>query len=220
MDKKYTIEILEEEAAIIRASYRESEGTEWVRLVITLKALIEEYASEKQYDKVVICSKEVDEVLSKVQVKKILPLDKPKHSESLNAYYGEISEWAKKVELCRSDLGEGGSFTNYANSIIALCGYLRLARQQDIALVKYEEAIQILLSSPLENEKHEDRIYTTILLFLNASISAHEIGDEKLSKRYGVYSLLYLVENADINDWGALMNRDYIVELCNNLIKG
>lgn len=217
MEKNYTIEILEEEADAIRSSYAKSGGIEWVRLVITLKALIEEYTSEKMFDKVAICNKEIDSVLKLVHDNRAVPLSVPQFSESVNTYYDEISEWAAKSEQCKNELGLNVSYAQYANSINGLCNYLCLAKQYDIALLKYEEALQILLSISIPNGD-EEYIFNTIVILLKASICALEVGNNTLSRHYGIYSLQFLTENMTKCNSFSKVRWSYVAELCEKMI--
>jgi len=217
MKKNYTIEILEEEADSIRSSYAKSGGIEWVRLVIALKALIEEYTSEKMFDKVAICNKEIDSVLKLVHDNRAVPLSEPQFSESVNTYYDEINDWAAKSEQCKNELGINVSYAQYANTINGLCNYLCLAKQYDIALLKYEEALQILLSKPIPDDD-EDYIFNTIVLLLKASNCALELGDNTLSRNYSVYSLQFLAENVTKCNLFSKVRWDYVAELCEKLV--
>lgn len=216
MDKNYTTELLEEEARKARELYDMSHGSEWLQLIITLKALIEKYTSNKQFEKAFVYNKEIEDVLNSTPKMNVAQLSSQVHYNIVNKYYDEIREWSTKAEKYKKELNHGVSCTNYANTIYSLCEYLCLVGLNDIAFLKYEEAIQILLSEPFNLEDDQDRLYTTIVTFLKASICADKIGKDNLARFYSVYSLFYLTKNIDkLNPYTCW---NYVTELCNEII--
>lgn len=214
--EKNTIETLEKEVIDIRTSYKKSGGAEWLRLVVVLKVLIQKYTSQQKFEKAAKCKIEVEEILNNVQNRTVMPLQDCLCCETMNTYYKEISEWSAAVEKSKKELNEKGLITNYVNAVNTLCKYLCLARHYQVALLKYEEVLQILLSTPFSKDDDSDRLYITIVIFLSSAICAREIGKEDIARYYSVYPLLYLTKNMDkINPYTCW---SYVAELCSKII--
>lgn len=215
------ITMLENEARMARSRYKTSKGTEWVRLVLALKTLAEACRSQNLFDEATRCDDESNKVLDRIQQKMSSPIRVPENSESVLAYFDETSHWAEKAEESRKELENGGSTTKYAKTVNALCEFLCLSGLPKLALLKYEEALQILLNGVHNNNEERERTYLIIVILLKASKCALDLGNESLARSYSVYPFLYLAENVEKNNLdSASINWSYVAELCKSLING
>ena len=219
MNTMYDIKDLQEEVVLARSRYQASDGAEWVRLVLALKTVSEAYCVEASYEQARECDREADTVLEKVKSRTSLPFLVQGTADSVLAYFDETSLWAKKAEQSRKELENGGSTTKYAKTVNALCEYLCISGQSKIALLKYEEALQVLLSRPFQGKEEREQMYLIIVILLKASKCALDLGDESLSRNYSVYPFLYLAENADKDNLDSYaINWSYVAELCKSLM--
>ena len=219
MNRTYDISKLQDEVAVARSRYEASEGAEWVRLVLALKTLYEGYCSQGLFDDASACELESNTILEKVQNRIPSPFYLPKDTDSVYAYFDEACLWAKKVDENRRALEVGGSPIKYAKTVNALCEYLCLSGQPKIALLKYEEALQVLLSKSAGDNLEREHAYHIIVILLKASECALALGDDALSRSYSVYPLLYLAENVEKEGWDtSSINWSYVAELCKTLI--
>lgn len=219
MSTIYNISEIQDEVAVARSRYLASDGAEWVRLVLALKSLSEAYCAQEMFDEAGACDKESNTILGKVQDRITSPLHLSQSTESVYAYFDETCHWAKKAEESRKALEEGGSPIKYAKTVNALCEYLCLSGQPKIALLKYEEALQVLLTKSTSNNLEREHVYLIIVILLKASECALDLGDEALSRSYSVYPLLYLAENVEREGWDtSSINWSYVADLCKSLI--
>ena len=184
MNTTYNISNLQDEVAVARSRYEASGGAEWVRLVLALKTLSDAYRSQKLFEEADTCDKESCSILNKVQDRITSPIHMPKNTDFVS-FFDETCFWAKKAEECQRDLKDGGSLSKYAKTINALCEYLCLSGQPKMALLKYEEALHVLLSKPVDNKLEREHTYLIVVLLLKASECALDLGDEALSRRVG-----------------------------------
>lgn len=201
-----------------RDAYNSSKGDEWVRLVITLKALHDTYTAENRIVEAINCKKELDSVLEYIKEKFNVPLFESKKSILLLTYIKDICYWTNKVEECKKTLEHGGSPVQFAKTVNALCEFLCLTKLHDIALIQYEEVLHILL--PTRNVKNNDRntAYMIIVILLKSSICARETGNETLSKKYSIYPLMYIAEHSEEIANDTYFDWQYVAELCKELI--
>lgn len=219
MNTMYNINELQEEVVLARSRYQASDGSEWVKLVLALKTLSEAYCADASYDQARECDRESDTILEKVKSRTSLPFQVQGSADSVLAYFDEASLWARKAEESRKELENGGSTTKYAKTVNALCEYLCMSGQSKIALLKYEEALQILLSRTIDKKAEREQMYLIIVILLKASKCALDLGDESLSRSYSVYPFLYLAENADKDNLdSSAINWSYVAELCKSLM--
>jgi hypothetical protein len=215
----YSISELQEEVVAARSRHIASDGAEWVRLVLALKTLFEAYSSQGMFEEAAACEKESNSILGNVQNRNSSPLPISKKDDSVLTFFDETNRWAKKAEESRTELENGGSPTKYAKTVNALCEYLCLSGQTKIALLKYEEALRVLLSKSPVNGVEREHTYLIIVILLKASECALDLGNESLSRSYSVYPLLYLAENADKDNWdSSSINWSYVADLCKTLI--
>ena len=215
------ITTLKNEAQTARSRYKTSKGTEWVRLILSLKTLAEAYRSQKLFEEAIRCDDESNKLVDRIQQKMASPICAPEKSESVMAYFDETIQWAEKAEKSRKELENGGSTTKYAKTINALCEFLCLSGQPKLALLKYEEALQVLLNGVKNNNEERERTYLIIVILLKASKCALDLGNESLARSYSVYPFLYLAENVEKNNLdSASINWSYVAELCKSLING
>lgn len=213
------ITMLENEARTARSRYKTSKGAEWVRLVLALKTLAEAYRSQNLLKEAIRCDDESDKVLERIQQKTTSPIRISESSESVFAYFDETNHWAMKAEESRKELENGGSTTKYAKTVNALCEFLCLSGQPRLALLKYEEALQVLLNGAHTINEERERTYLIIVILLKASKCALDLGNESLARSYSVYPFLYLAENAEKDNLdSASINWSYVAELCKSLM--
>lgn len=213
------ITMLENEARTARFKYKTSKGSEWVRLVLALRTLAEAYRSQNLLKEAIRCDEESNKVLERIQQKTTPPIRVPENSESVLAYFDETNHWAEKAEESRKELENGGSTTKYAKTVNALCEFLCLSGQPKLALLKYEEALQILLNRVNTNNEERERTYLIIVILLKASKCALDLGNESLARSYSVYPFLYLAENAEKDNLdSSSINWSYVAELCKSLM--
>ena len=220
MNTIYNISEIQDEVAVARSRYEASDGAEWLILVLALKSLSEAYCAQEMFDEAGACDKESNTILGKVQDRITLPLQLSNNAESVYAFFDETSHWAKISDESKKALEEGGSPIKYANTVNALCEYLCLSGQPKMALLKYQEALQVLLTKSTANNMEREPVYQIIVILLKASECAMALGDETLSRYYSIYPLLYLAENkAEREDWDtSSVNWSYVVDLCKTLI--
>lgn len=219
MNTIYNISEIQDEVAVARSRYEASDGSEWVRLVLALKTLSEAYCSQELFEEASTFDMEANTILSKVQGRITTPIHLPKNADSVYAYFDETCHWAKMAEETRKALEDGGSPIKYAKTVNALCEYLCLSGQPKIALLKYEEALQVLLSKSVSGNLEREHAYLIIVILLKASECALDLGEEALSRSYSVYPLLYLAENVEKEGWDASsINWSYVADLCKTLI--
>ena len=213
------ISMLEKEAGTARSRYKSSKGAEWVRLVLALKTLAEAYRSQNLLEKAIRCDAESNKVLERIQQKTTSPIRVSENPESVLAYFDETNHWAEKAEESRKELENGGSTTKYAKTVNALCEFLCLSGQPKLALLKYEEALRVLLNGVHNNHEERERTYLIIVILLKASKCALDLGNESLARSYSVYPFLYLAENAEKENLDhSSINWSYVAELCKSLM--
>lgn len=213
------IKELVDEVTIARSRFQESDGIEWVRLVLALKTLSKTYRTHDMYDKAVECDRESNQILYKIQERTVSPVYISGDTEPVLDLFDETYQWVEKVEESRKDLENGGSPIIYAKTINALCEYLCMSGQSQIALLKYEEALHILLSKAEGHDLESEQAYLIIVILLKASECALDLGKELLSRSYSVYPLLYLAENVEKEGWNSsYINWSYVADLCKSLI--
>ena len=214
----YNIQELEAEVGSAKSRYHSSNGSEWIRAVVSLKALSDAYVSENRLEEASECIKDADVIIEQQKHKFKLPLVDWTQKPLINSYFGEICYWVNKVEECKDALGEDSFQIKYAKTVNALCEFLCLAGQYDVALLQYEEVLRTILPPKNERIENPDSVYMVLVLLLKTAICAKETGNDTLSQKYSIMPFFCLAgfsmgKNNDLSiDW------QYLTELCGELM--
>lgn len=210
---------LESKAKIAKRNYESSQGKEWVSHVLALKALSYAYSMGNRPKDATTCARKADIILKQEKVNIVASLFDSNTNASLIKYYDKIIYWEHKVGERKSVLGTEDSYLNYAKAVNALCEFLRLAGQSDIALLLYEDALQIIFPKISSNNHDLNEIYITLIMLLQASLCAIESGNITISRKYCVLPLLILAERSELWYNNKIINWDYIIDLSKELIE-
>lgn len=218
MEKGYSIRELEQAALDAREAFIQSEEAEWTKLVITLRALSEAYLSESKINDATKSRQEADQILSKRHKVATFNLSKANNRGSIVSFWDPISYWTIQEEKSRKDYQNGGSIAKYAKVVNALCEYLSLAEQYDIALELYRSVLTELRPDAQREGQEKGATYMTIVIMLKASICALDAGKDEISREYSTYPLLYLAENSNCIKEDSSIDWEYVRQLCKDLI--
>lgn len=145
-------------------------------------------------------------------------LSKANDRGSIVSFWGPISYWTIQEEKSRKDYQNGGSIAKYAKVVNALCEYLSLAEQYDIALELYRSVLTELRPDAQREGQEKGATYMTIVIMLKASICALDAGKDEISREYSTYPLLYLAENSNRIKEDSSIDWEYVRQLCKDLI--
>lgn len=216
---------VEAEVVKARARYIESDGAEWLLLSLALKTLSDAYSVHKMFDEANACLREYDSVKEKALGKMTSHLRVSDNSECLVDDSDEIRLWADKEYKSRQSLKEGGSAIDYAKTVFALCNSLWPPIQSDMcpidkarlewAKIKYCEALDALLSKPVEQSREKERIYYIIVISLKYSECEWALGNMAMAINYSRFPLRYIAQNANKESWDlSSINWDFVAKLC------
>ncbi|MBQ9587680.1 MAG: hypothetical protein IJR26_07475 [Bacteroidales bacterium] len=214
----YNIQELEAEVGNAKSRYHSSDGSDWVGAVVSLKALSDAYVAENRLEEASECIKGADVIIEQQKRKFKIPLVDLKQKPLTNLYYREISYWANKMRECKDALMDESLQIKYAKTVIALCEFLCLAGQYEVALLQFEDALRTILPQRNERIENHDLVYHVLVLMLKTAICAKEIDNDALSQRYSIMpffclSGLFMGKNDDLGiDW------HYLTELCRELM--
>ena len=213
------IEALKLDVEQAHSGYLNSDGKEWLKYILVLKMLYSAYCANNMLQNARDCRKELSSVMSRAQNKIPNPIPEGNNSVADSVAFEEILFWAGKEEECRKELEKGGSVNTYAKVINALCEYLCLAGERELALMKYEEVLGVLMEDDNNEKEAEDELYLIMVIMLKISECSREIRDENLSRYYSVYPLLYYAQKAGKGQAvSETINWEYIAELCKPLV--
>ena len=216
MEREYNVLELEKKLTEARKKYCASAGTEWVGLVIMLKILSENYAAEKKLDKASKYIREATSIIEQNQINNTTSLLNP--TTHCGSFYDEINYWTSRLANSNKTINNKKDLLDYAKTVNTLCTFLRPAGMSDVALIKCEEVLQVLLSQNLAYEDDAEMMYITIVILIKTTLCAVETRKESLASKYGILPLLYLSEFFEKRKIETSFNWPYIIELCKELI--
>lgn len=213
---EYNVLELEKKLIEARKRYCASEGTEWVGLVIMLKVLSETYATEKKIDKASKCIREATAIIEQNQINSVTPLLEP--VTHCGPFFDEINYWTRRLGNRDKTINNKKDLLDYAKTVNTLCTFLRPAGMSDVALIKCEEVLRVLLSQNHAYEDDAEMMYITIVILIKTTLCALETRKESLASKYCILPLLYLAEFLEKRKVETSFNWPYIIELCKELI--
>lgn len=212
MEKKLSISELKDEVLRARKVYVGSEEKEWVMLALSLRELSDAYFKEKHYVKAAACREEYAIVIKKAGEKandaNILPLLMT--GQDYNCY-DKTSKWAEIAEEYKKNLSDGASPVQYAEAVNALCEFLCVSGQYQMASIEYKEALNVLLTG--SDEDVPGRMNLLIVLSLRAAMCAIKQGDTKPVLDFSVLPLLYIATKGGVAD-GEEIDWQFVEKLC------
>lgn len=212
------IEELESDVEIAREAYNASNNKDWLCYVVSLKALSKAYKFDNQIGKALHCDREVQMVMEgkHMYIESVFSDSAEEDISSEN--YEKVIEWAERVAECREAIADGYPATEYAKGVLALGEYLLMVQMPEVALVIYDESLQIILPASERNPDDTDIDYYVVVVMLKAAHCAMISKHKLLLKNYSLASLYYIANRLSGRKPYNFQEWPYVTQLCKELI--